>query len=344
MKQVLKAEQVTVDIKDYFDAEKNLYQPYPVFPFLKESEIREAIDELVNIKVLREEVNALHEQSKVKHSTIANTNFIICLVDWNAYPELMKLLSIMREWAFRNDGGGVGCNDYDAFDLRPEMKQLMILDPDFEEGIGAVIGGYRYIVHHAGTYEDGPMGAHYQYSEDWKSKQWIELGRSFVNPYFQSKAKRHSIDYVIHGLGYLYAQYPDSEGYFGKVTLYNIYEQTEADKFFLATMKRYLTTTDNIWVNSAEQIPEGVLTEKQIELLDKGVFKGLFYLLRNDYQQNIPKIMAVYNRMTRIENIMYFGAFRHQSFGNTTEVGIAIRSSDLYDIIMEKFVKPYIND
>lgn len=342
MKQVLKATQVTVDIKDYFDAEKNLYEPYPVFPFLTESEIRAAIEELVDVKILHDEVKTLHELSKSTKSTIANTNFIICLVKWNEYPELMKMLTIIREWAFRNDGGGVGCNDYDAFDLRPEMEQLIILNPNYEESIDAIIGGYRYIVHNSTTYEYGPMGAHYQYSDDWKSKQWIELGRSFINPYFQEKTKRHSIDYVIHGLGYIFANYPNSEGYFGKVTLYNIFEKTHADKFFLATAKHYFTQTDDIWVNPEEKIEEGILTENQIELLDKGVFKGLFYLLRNEYQQNIPKIMAVYNRMTRIENIMYFGAFRHQSFGNTTEVGIAIKSEDLYEVIMEKFVKPYV--
>jgi hypothetical protein len=342
MKQVLKATQVTVDIKDYFDAEKNLYEPYPVFPFLTESDIIAAIEELVDEKVLKEEVQALQEQSKTTKSTITNTNFIICLVKWSDYPELMKMLTVVREWAFRNDGGGVGGNDYDEFDLRPEMEQLIILNPDYKESIDAIIGGYRYIVHNSTTYEHGPMGAHYQYSDDWKSKQWIELGRSFINPYFQQKTKRHSIDYVIHGLGYIFANYPNSEGYFGKVTLYNIFEQTEADKFFLAAAKHFFTQTSDIWVNPTERIEEGILTENQIELLEKGVFKGLFYLLRNEYQQNIPKIMAVYNRMTRIENIMYFGAFRHQSFGNTTEVGIAIKSSDLYGVIMEKFVQPYV--
>jgi hypothetical protein len=186
------------------------------------------------------------------------------------------------------------------------------------------------------------MGAHYQHSEIFKNQQWIELGRSFVNPYFQNKAKRHSIDYVLHGLGYIYAQYPESEGYYGKVTLYSIYEQTGADKFFLAVMKQYFTATEDISVNPNEKIEEGVLTDEEKRLLNNGVFKGLFYLLRNDYYLNIPRIMAVYNRMTRIENIQYFGAFHHASFGNTTEVGIAIRSADLYDVIRDKFITPYL--
>jgi hypothetical protein len=40
--------------------------------------------------------------------------------------------------------------------------------------------------------------------------------------------------------------------------------------------------------------------------------------------------------------MLYFGAFRHFAFGNTTEVGIAIKSSDLYDVIKEKFIEPYV--
>ncbi|KAA3628495.1 MAG: hypothetical protein DWQ02_19170, partial [Bacteroidetes bacterium] len=93
--------------------------------------------------------------------------------------------------------------------------------------------------------------------------------------------------------------------------------------------------------NPDEQVPEGTLTESQTALLDKGAFKGLFYILRNEYNVNLVRIMAVYNRMTGLDNILYFGAFRHFAFGNTTEVGIAIPSDVIYEIIKEKFVYPY---
>lgn len=342
MKKVLKAKQVSVNIKDYFDEEKKLYRPYPVFPFLSENDIKKGIEELIDIEILKEEIKSLYEQSKESKSSIENTSFIICLVKWHEYPELMKMLTVIREWAFRNDGGGVGFNDYDEFDLRPEMEQLIILNPDYEHIEGCIIGGYRYVVQNKERYPKGPMGAHYEYSEKWLNQKWIELGRSFINPYFQNKAKRHSINYVLHGLGFLYARYPETEGYFGKVTLYNVYEKTGADKFFLAAAQKYLTKTEDIWVNAAERIKEGILTESQAKLFEKGVFKGLFYVLRNEYHLNIPRIMAVYNRMTRIENILYFGGFRHNSFGNTTEVGIAIRSADLYEVIRDKFIKPYV--
>lgn len=51
--------------------------------------------------------------------------------------------------------------------------------------------------------------------------------------------------------------------------------------------------------------------------------------------------MAVYNRMTGLDKMLYFGAFRHHEFGDTTEVGIAIRCADIYDVIKEKFIEPY---
>ena len=260
-----------VDKAAYFDAQKRVYQPIPNFPFLTENQIDEAIASLIDPTAFAKEINTLAEKSKGTNSTIANTRFIICLINWTDYPELIKLLTIVREWAFRNDGGGVGRVDYDDFDLRPEMMQLVILDPDFENIKSALIGGYRYAIHNRNTYSKGPMGAHFQYNDNWLNDTWVELGRSFINPYFQLKQKRRSFDYVIHGLGYILAKY-DVKGYFGKVTLYNIYEQQEADKFFLAVLKNYFTSTEDIWVNSDERIPEGILSDQQKELLDKGAF------------------------------------------------------------------------
>ena len=46
--------------------------------------------------------------------------------------------------------------------------------------------------------------------------------------------------------------------------------------------------------------------------------------------------------MTEFSKILYFGAFRHFEFGNTTEVGIAVNREDLYPVIHEKFIEPYV--
>lgn len=342
MKHNLQAQQIHADPALYFDEEKGLYNPVPVFPFLSEEDIVDTVEKLINEAVFREEIKVLSKKANASKSTIEGTNYIICLIKWHEYPELVKMLSITREWAFRSEGGGVGNIDFDDFDLKEEMGQLIIINPEFEDLHGCIVGGYRYVVHHRNTYEAGPMGDHFQFSEAWKSSKWIELGRSFINPYIQKRNKKGSIDYVLHGLGYIYAKNPDAEGYFGKVTLYNIYEQQKADAFFLAVAKNYFRQSDEVFVNPDERVPEGTLTSEQKELLDKGVFKGLFYLLRNEYQINLVRIMAVYNRMTGLDKMWYFGAFRHHEFGNTTEVGIAISCADIYTVIKEKFVEPYM--
>ncbi len=341
MKNKLKAEQLNADPAEYFDHEKGLYNPVPVFPFLKEQDVVDTVESMIDADTLRKEIDTLAHHSEYSDSIIANTNYVICLIRWNEYPELVKMLSIIREWAFRSEGGGVGDIDYDDFDLQPEMEQLIILNPDAQDLHGCIVGGYRFVVHNEQTYEHGPMGDHFQFSEKFKQEKWVELGRSFINPYIQMRDKRGSIDFVLHGLGYINAKYPETKGFFGKVTLYNIYELQEADAFFLAVAKKYFCQSDDVFVNPDEKVPEGNLTESQTALLDKGAFKGLFYILRNEYNVNLVRIMAVYNRMTGLDKILYFGAFRHFAFGNTTEVGIAIPSEVIYEIIKEKFVYPY---
>jgi hypothetical protein len=340
LKDLLKADILTnIDKEQYFDPKKRIYSAVPVFPFLSLEDIEVAIEGCIDKNSLKEEISELAKSNA--DSIIPDTAFIITLIDWHTYPNLILLLTITREWAFRNEGGGTGGRDFDSFDSKPFMKQLIILNPGYESEVEAIIGGYRYAIHNADTYAHGPMGDHFHFSDQWKSDAWVELGRSFINPYFQQKEKRQSFDYVLHGLGFIYAKNPQIRGYFGKVTLYNIYELQGADKYFLAVAKKYFRNSDEVYVLPEERVAEGELTEEQTKLLDRDPFKGLFYSLRNDYNINLVPIMAIYNRMVDLHNMYGFGAFRHDDFGNTTEFGIAIDVDEIYDIIIEKFVEPY---
>ncbi len=329
-----------VDVEQYFDSKKKVYGSVPVFPFLMQDQIEKAIEALINVEEIKKEVANIEKNAS--DSRIPETDFIISLLGWNDYPEITKLLTIIREWAFRNEGGGTGARDFDAFDEKDFMKQLVILNPSFESVLEIIIGGYRFAIHDEETYEKGPMGDHFQFTDNWKSQTWIELGRSFISPYYQQKEKRQSFDYVLHGLGYIYAKNQHIKGYFGKVTLYYMYEKQQADAFFLAAAKKYFKASKEMFVNPDEKIPEGVLTDEQTTVLDRDIFKGLFYNLRAQYNLNLVPIMAIYNRMVDLNDMFYFGAFRHQSFGNTTEVGIAIDVKDIYEVIIEKFVHPYL--
>ncbi|WP_235297163.1 GNAT family N-acyltransferase [Portibacter marinus] len=342
MKKVLAAQALEVDPMDYFDEKKKVFSNIPVFPQISEEEIQEAIDQSIDPDAFAGEIARILDYSKKTNSFVNDTDFIICLVNWHKCPELSQLLSIMREWAFRNEGGGVGENDYDQFDLLDKMEQLIILDTQADSIIGTIIGGYRYMVHDADSYSTGPMGEYFYFSDQWRSEKWIELGRSFINPWYQKRHQRLSFDLVLHGLGFIYANNMDARGYFGKITLYNVYERQGADRFFLAVGEQYMRQSEDMYVKPEERIPEGTLTREQMEMLDRDVFKGLFYLLRKDYQINLVPIMAVYNRMTPLNKMYYFGAFKHYSFGESIEMGIAIAFEDIYEGIIEKFARPYM--
>lgn len=344
MKKVLVAKPCAVNLADFFDEKKEVFLTIPVFPFLNEIEIQKAIDDSIDIKAFNKEIENILKQSISENKFVKDTTYIICLINWFKSPQLIQLLTIMREWAFRNEGGGVGCNDFDDFDVLEKMQQLIILDTEAESVIGTIIGGYRYMVHDKESYSTGPVGDHFQFSDKWKSEKWIELGRSFINPWYQQRHQRLSFDLVLHGLAYIYAQNMDARGYFGKITLYKVYETQGADKFFLAVAKKYFRQSQEMYVREGERVSEGILTTEEIETLDKDVFKGIFYLLRKNYKINMVPIMAVYNRMTDLSKMHYFGAFKHYSFGDSIEMGIAIEFEDVYEGIMEKFVKPYINN
>ena len=340
---LLKSEQLELKPAEYFDDAKKIYNTMPVFPFLKEEDVVKLVEEVIDEKVLKQEIQGIYKIAKEEGSIIEDKNFVISLVGWGEYPQLIKMLTIIREWAFRNEGGGVGDYDTDEFDDLAEMKQLLILNPDYEHPIQVIIGGYRYMEHHSASYAKGPMGAHFQFSDEWKNEWWIELGRSFINTYYKERDRKESFDYVLHGLGYIYAKNPKYKGYFGKVTLYKIYELQEADQFFLGVAKKYFRQNPDITINPEERIQEAKLTEQQTSILDRDVFKGLFLLLRKQFQINIVPIMAVYNRMVDLDKMHYFGAFRHREFGDTTEVGIAIAFDDIYPVIKEKFANQYKN-
>ncbi|GLR15792.1 GNAT family N-acyltransferase [Portibacter lacus] len=342
MKKVLEAKPLEVDPMDYFDEKKKVFSNIPVFPLITEEEIEKAILESIDKEKFAQEIEGILAYSKKKKSFVKDTAYIICLINWDRCPELSQLLTIMREWAFRNEGGGVGENDYDNFDELDKMEQLIILDTEAESVIGTIIGGYRYMVHDKDSYHTGPMGDHFVFSETWKNEKWIELGRSFINPWYQKRHQRLSFDLVLHGLGYIYAKNMDALGYFGKITLYNVYERQGADKFFLAVGKEYFRQSDDVTVVPSERIAEGELSADQREMLERDIFKGLFYMLRKDYQINMVPIMAVYNRMTDLEKMYYFGAFKHYSFGDSIEMGIAIAFNDIYETIIEKFARPYM--
>jgi len=128
-------------------------------------------------------------------------------------PKIMQEIGRLRELTFRAAGGGTGKPvDIDDFDtMKDPYKQLIVWDPDQEE----ILGGYRFHLCDKEKTDCSKASLAteklFHFSDKFKKEyipDLIELGRSFVQPGYQTTSRL--------GKG-LY--------FFGKVTMYQNYNQ-----------------------------------------------------------------------------------------------------------------------
>jgi hypothetical protein len=162
---------------------------------------------------LKEELN--------KDRFVRNTNFgnnEIYIIDYKNAPNVMQEIGRLRELTFRNGGGGTGKEvDIDYHDTAEvPYQQLIIWDPEGEE----ILGGYRFILgNQLSRNKEGKLDiatAHlFKLSDTFIDKYFpytIELGRSFVQPNYQSRGINRktlfALDNLWDGLGYLILKNP----------------------------------------------------------------------------------------------------------------------------------------
>ena len=115
----------------------------------------------------------------------------IYLVNQQNAPHVMQEIGRLRELTFRSAGGGTGKSaDIDEYDNK--FQQLVLRNPDEKE----IIGGYRFApMQDLVGEEDGntlasPTEEIFKFSPKFSEEylpHTIELGRSFVQPKYQSK-------------------------------------------------------------------------------------------------------------------------------------------------------------
>ena len=159
-------------------------------------------------------------------------------------PNVMKEIGRLREISFRLAGGGTGKSlDIDEYDVDPHepYRQLIVWDPKDRE----IIGGYRYI--HCGGLDIEKMATKelFDFSDEFVKDYMpftIELGRSFVQPNYQStsinRKSLYALDNLWDGLGALIVKYPNIKYFFGKVTMYTSYNP-RARNMLLNFLNRY---------------------------------------------------------------------------------------------------------
>jgi len=276
------------------------------------------------------------------------------IYSFNAHnaPNLMREVGRLRELTFRSAGGGTGKQvDIDDFDLNESVpyQQLIVWDPKEKE----ILGGYRYILcdhlpQNAAGEPNLATTELFELSPVFKQKylpKMIELGRSFVQPLYQStKMGRKSLfalDNLWDGLGALTVEHPEMKYFFGKVTMYTNFNQ-EARDLLLYFMRKYFRDTENlvrpiqaldIHLDEArfKQLLSGTSYEEDYRILSRRV---------RDLGEHIPPLVNAY--MSLSPSMRTFGTAINPTFGGVEETAIIITIADVYETKKARHISTYI--
>jgi len=288
------------------------------------------IIEPVDKELLKKE---LTEEKFLRHTHYGNNELYI--ITQHDSPNVMKEIGRLREVTFRQAGGGTGKDlDIDKFDISDDpYQQLISWDPKEQE----ILGGYRFKV--CRSYTRPEELATYklfhfspQFIRDYMPYT-IELGRSFIQPSFQStgsgRKTLYALDNLWDGLGALVVLHPDHKYFFGKVTMYPHFNRKARDLILYFLHDRFQDARDLVHPKEPEQM---TTDEAEIEPLfhDRHFDKALKVLSREVRQlgENIPPLINAYMNLSSTMKI--FGTALNESFGNVEETGIMITIEDIY--------------
>jgi len=279
-----------------------------------------------------------------------NAGNYLYVINHHDSPNIMREIGRLREVTFRAAGGGTGLAvDIDSFDTSDNpYQQLIVWDPSEKE----ILGGYRYHLCDDLTFNehgDAELATTELFNFSPKFihdyvPHMIELGRSFVQPRYQStnnlSKALYALDNLWDGLGSLIIDYPDKKYFFGKVTMYQNYNQ-RARNFLLYFLEKHFPDTENL------VIPKFPLDTRMDRDEMKKVFTGTAYM--EDYKilsqtvrafgENIPPLINAYMNLS--PSLKTFGTALNPYFGDVEETAIMITINDLYHKKVERHVSSY---
>ena len=302
--------------------------------------IMEPVIQPVDRKLISEELNS----DKFIRNTRKGDNKLFEVTAHNS-PHTMREIARLREISFRLAGGGTGkAMDMDEFDTdsKNAYKQLIVWDPKDQE----ILGGYRYIQcsglapHHMATSEL------FNFSEEFIKDYLpftIELGRSFIQPNYQSTNIRrkglYALDNLWDGLGALMLRYPNLKYFFGKVTMYSSYNE-RARNTLLYFLNQYFRDEQNLVVpvSPLEYDNQNPYFEELFCHTDyKEAYKALSKEVRG-LGENIPPLINSYMNLSPTMKV--FGTAVNESFGGVEETGIMINIPEIYPEKIERYLTP----
>lgn len=287
---------------------------------------------------------------KLLRKTNKGGNEIYVITHHNS-PNIMHEVGRLREITFRDAGGGTGKDlDIDHYDTcENPYKQLIVWDPDSQE----ILGGYRYILcKDLGVNENGEVESAtsrlFHFSEDFVKKYLpctLELGRSFVQPVYQSSkagAKAlFALDNLWDGLGALIVDHPEIKYFFGKVTMYTHFN-TEARNLIQYFFLKYFRDLDNL-VYPKKPMELGMDTEVLEKIFSGGSYNEDYRILSQkvrEHGENIPPLINAYMNLS--PSMKTFGTVLNDRFGDVEETGIIVTIKDIYEAKKDRHIETYI--
>ena len=279
-----------------------------------------------------------------------NGNNLIYVVNEVNSPNVVREIGRLREVTFRDAGGGTGNEiDLDEYDYGDRaFEQMIVWDPLEKE----ITGGYRFIkcenLNIEGDVVQSPTADLFMYSKKFIDKYLsftIELGRSFVQPFYQPtfnlRRGMFALDNLWDGLGALAIESPEIKYLFGKVTMYPDYDTLARDLilFFLHKYfqdnEKLIQPINPLKITTSEKILNSIFTgcnydEDYLILVQKVRKLG----------ENVPPLVNAYMNIS--STMKTFGTALNDHFGNVEETGILVTVNDIYDVKRDRHLSTYI--
>jgi hypothetical protein len=281
----------------------------------------------------------------IRHTNNAGNELYIFTA--NDSPNLMREVGRLRELTFRSAGGGTGQSvDIDEYDTCYNCyKQLIVWDPKDRE----IVGGYRYHSVDPTRGEEINLSTKhlFRFSEKFMTEYMpymIELGRSFVQPKYQSVFRLgkgiYALDNLWDGLGALIVKNPHIKYFFGKVTMYHTYN-VDARNLLLFFFEKYFKDHEDL-VTPIYPMEVEMDRERLSRIFNGGSYKEDYKILSKEIRELGEKIPPLINSYMNLSPSMkVFGTVINPFFGDVEETGIMITISDIYQHKVERHITSF---
>ncbi len=302
--------------------------------------------------VAKEAILAELTPEKLLRKTNKGANEIY-VVTYHDSPNIMHEIGRLREITFRDAGGGTGKDlDIDQYDINENpYKQLIVWDPDAQE----ILGGYRYILCEGLPLDENgevklATSRLFHFSEEFIKDylpHTLELGRSFVQPTYQSSkagAKAlFALDNLWDGLGALTVDHPEIKYFFGKVTMYTHFN-IDARNLILYFFQKYFRDHDNL-VSPKKPMDLDFDLQAMDNIFNGGSYNEDYKILVQrvrEHGENIPPLINAYMNLS--PSMKTFGTVLNDRFGDVEETGIIVTIKDIYEAKKDRHIETYIKD